>query len=63
MFKTGYQKTLDVDDLYNPIKSDRSTMLGDRLERLVFNISIHNTFNYLRSSLRELEYLPAINYM
>lgn len=36
MFKKGYRKTLDVDDLYNPIKSDRSTTLGDRLERLVF---------------------------
>ncbi|RZB39027.1 multidrug resistance-associated protein [Asbolus verrucosus] len=32
MFKKGYSKTLDVDDLYSPIKSDRSTVLGDRLE-------------------------------
>lgn len=39
MFKKGYQKTLDVDDLYNPIKSDRSTVLGDRLERLVFRLN------------------------
>lgn len=33
MFKTGYRKTLEVDDLYNPIKADRSQTLGDRLER------------------------------
>ncbi|XP_050309256.1 ATP-binding cassette sub-family C member 4-like [Anthonomus grandis grandis] len=33
MFKKGYSKTLQVDDLYNPIKSDRSMLLGDRLER------------------------------
>jgi hypothetical protein len=33
MFKKGYSKALDVDDLYSPIKSDRSTVLGDRLER------------------------------
>ncbi|XP_044267576.1 ATP-binding cassette sub-family C member 4-like [Tribolium madens] len=32
MFKKGYSKTLDVDDLYSPIESDRSTLLGDRLE-------------------------------
>ncbi|KAJ8979910.1 hypothetical protein NQ317_005346 [Molorchus minor] len=32
MFKKGYRKTLDVDDLYNPIRSDRSMLLGDRLE-------------------------------
>ncbi|XP_018575091.1 multidrug resistance-associated protein 4-like [Anoplophora glabripennis] len=33
MFKKGYRKTLDVDDLYNPLRSDRSMLLGDRLER------------------------------
>ncbi|KAG5875254.1 hypothetical protein JTB14_011933 [Gonioctena quinquepunctata] len=33
MFKRGYKKTLEADDLYNPINSDRSTVLGDRLER------------------------------
>ncbi|CAG9767682.1 unnamed protein product [Ceutorhynchus assimilis] len=33
MFKKGYTKVLEVEDLYNPIKSDRSTLLGDRLER------------------------------
>lgn len=32
IFKKGYKKELDVDDLYNPLKSDRSTLLGDRLE-------------------------------
>ncbi|XP_072393683.1 ATP-binding cassette sub-family C member 4-like [Diabrotica undecimpunctata] len=33
MFRKGYRKVLDVDDLYNPIRSDRSTVLGDRLEK------------------------------
>ncbi|KAF5275656.1 hypothetical protein FQA39_LY06768 [Lamprigera yunnana] len=32
MFKKGYHKTLDIDDLYNPISSDKSRTLGDRLE-------------------------------
>ncbi|KAK4880096.1 hypothetical protein RN001_008242 [Aquatica leii] len=32
MFKKGYSKTLDVDDLYNPITSDQSAILGNRLE-------------------------------
>lgn len=54
MFKKGYQKTLDVDDLYNPITSDRSTILGDRLERLVFiHVSfILSSFILVFSSLR-----------
>ncbi|KAG5878881.1 hypothetical protein JTB14_005772 [Gonioctena quinquepunctata] len=33
IFKTGYKKKLEVDDLYNPLKSDRSSVLGDNLER------------------------------
>ncbi|CAG9814465.1 unnamed protein product [Phaedon cochleariae] len=37
IFKKGHRKTLDVDDLYNPIESDRSTVLGDRLERKWLN--------------------------
>ncbi|KAF5275659.1 hypothetical protein FQA39_LY06771 [Lamprigera yunnana] len=32
MFKKGYRKTFDIEDLYNPISSDKSTTLGDRLE-------------------------------
>ncbi|XP_066141508.1 ATP-binding cassette sub-family C member 4-like [Euwallacea fornicatus] len=34
MFKRGYLKTLEEQDLYNPIKSDRSMLLGNRLERV-----------------------------
>lgn len=33
LFKLGYRKTLEVDDLYNPINVDQSVLLGDRLER------------------------------
>lgn len=32
LFKKGYKKVFDVDDLLNPLKTDRSTYLGDRLE-------------------------------
>lgn len=32
MFKKGYSKTLETEDLYNPLNSDRSQELGDRLE-------------------------------
>lgn len=43
MFKNGYTKVLEVKDLYNPIKSDRSMLLGDRLERY------YNIFNTNRT--------------
>ncbi|CAK9798979.1 Probable multidrug resistance-associated protein lethal(2)03659 [Anthophora quadrimaculata] len=33
LFKTGYRKVLQTDDLYDPLKFDRSNLLGDRLER------------------------------
>lgn len=32
MFKKGYSKILATDDLYDPLKTDRSALLGDRLE-------------------------------
>lgn len=33
MFRKGYNKTLSMDDMYQPLNSDRSKSLGDRLER------------------------------
>ncbi|XP_072393692.1 ATP-binding cassette sub-family C member 4-like [Diabrotica undecimpunctata] len=33
VFKKGLSKTLEVDDLYNPLKIDRSKVLGDHLQR------------------------------
>ncbi|XP_050504939.1 ATP-binding cassette sub-family C member 4-like [Diabrotica virgifera virgifera] len=33
LFKKGLSKTLEVDDLYNPLKIDRSQVLGDNLQR------------------------------
>ncbi|XP_076243243.1 ATP-binding cassette sub-family C member 4 [Calliopsis andreniformis] len=33
LFKTGYRKVLQSDDLYEPLKTDRSNVLGDRLEK------------------------------
>nr|XP_023028383.1 multidrug resistance-associated protein 4-like [Leptinotarsa decemlineata] len=32
IFRKGRKKTLDVEDLYNPLDNDRSTLLGNRLE-------------------------------
>ncbi|CAG9859549.1 unnamed protein product [Phyllotreta striolata] len=32
MFKKGYSKNLEVEDLYNPLAQDRSKFLGDRLQ-------------------------------
>ncbi|XP_057653044.1 ATP-binding cassette sub-family C member 4-like [Diorhabda carinulata] len=33
MFKKGYKKTLEVEDLYNPLNIDRSKLLGDVLQK------------------------------
>ncbi|XP_020296897.1 multidrug resistance-associated protein 4-like isoform X1 [Pseudomyrmex gracilis] len=33
LFKTGYRKNLEIEDLYDPLKTDRSNVLGDRLEK------------------------------
>ncbi|XP_012536071.1 multidrug resistance-associated protein 4 isoform X2 [Monomorium pharaonis] len=33
LFKTGYKKTLEPEDLFDPLKVDRSNLLGDRLEK------------------------------
>lgn len=33
IFKIGYRKILELEDLYKPIKVDHSELLGDRLER------------------------------
>ncbi|XP_025156981.1 multidrug resistance-associated protein 4-like isoform X2 [Harpegnathos saltator] len=33
LFRKGYTKSLDMEDLYEPLKEDRSNALGDRLEK------------------------------
>lgn len=33
MFKKGYTKRLETEDLYNPLREDQSSLLGDRLEK------------------------------
>ncbi|EFN66324.1 Probable multidrug resistance-associated protein lethal(2)03659, partial [Camponotus floridanus] len=33
LFKTGYKKILELEDLFDPLKVDRSNLLGDRLEK------------------------------
>lgn len=32
MFRKGYTKTLEMDDIYQQLNSDTSSKLGDRLE-------------------------------
>lgn len=32
LFKKGYAKVLQFDDIFQPLKSDKSDVLGDRLE-------------------------------
>ncbi|XP_043529381.1 ATP-binding cassette sub-family C member 4-like [Frieseomelitta varia] len=41
LFKTGYRKILQPEDLYTPLYTDRSNVLGDRLERR-WNIELEN---------------------
>lgn len=33
LFKKGYSKILELDDIFKPLKSDQSDSLGERLER------------------------------
>lgn len=33
LFKKGFRKVLDIEDIFQPIKVDKSKTLGDRLER------------------------------
>lgn len=33
IFKKGYNKVLELEDLFKPLQADRSEVLGDRLER------------------------------
>ncbi|XP_012274704.1 probable multidrug resistance-associated protein lethal(2)03659 [Orussus abietinus] len=47
LFKKGYTKILGVDDLYDPVKTDRSNVLGDRLETR-WNIELENAKKYKR---------------
>ncbi|KAI4502295.1 hypothetical protein M0802_002207 [Mischocyttarus mexicanus] len=48
LFKIGYKKVLEIDDLYDPLKEDRSTVLGDRLEKR-WNIELENSKKRKRS--------------
>lgn len=33
LFKKGYTKILELDDIFQPLKCDKSDLLGDRLEK------------------------------
>ena len=35
IFKTGYVRQLEVEDMYNVVQEDQSERLGDRLEQYV----------------------------
>ena len=47
LFKTGYTKVLQTDDLYEPLKTDRSNVLGDRLEKR-WTIELENSKKHKR---------------
>ena len=53
LFKKGYSKILGPEDLYDPLKTDNSAALGDRLEALVQHIIL-----CLTRSLRYEAYMP-----
>lgn len=36
LFKTGEKRDLDENDLYPTLNEDKSSLLGDKLEQLVF---------------------------
>ncbi|XP_014611630.1 PREDICTED: multidrug resistance-associated protein 4 [Polistes canadensis] len=48
LFKIGYKKVLETDDLYDPLKEDSSTALGDRLEKR-WKIELENAKKRKRS--------------
>lgn len=43
LFKKGYGKILELEDMFRPLKSDHSNLLGDRLERYGFLLQSYNT--------------------
>lgn len=58
LFKIGYRKILQTDDLYTPLKTDRSNVLGDRLEKR-WKIEMENSKKYKRkASLLEQFFVP-----
>ncbi|XP_016909218.1 ATP-binding cassette sub-family C member 4 [Apis cerana] len=49
LFKIGYRKILQTDDLYTPLKTDRSNVLGDRLEKR-WKIEMENSKKHKRKA-------------
>lgn len=43
LFRKGYTKILELDDLFRPLNADQSQILGDRLEKYV---KINELFNF-----------------
>ncbi|XP_020296904.1 multidrug resistance-associated protein 4-like isoform X2 [Pseudomyrmex gracilis] len=54
LFKTGYRKNLEIEDLYDPLKTDRSNVLGDRLEKLGTPFLLGGLLRYFRKDSVEL---------
>ncbi|XP_033345550.1 multidrug resistance-associated protein 4-like isoform X1 [Bombus vosnesenskii] len=49
LFKTGYKKVLQTEDLYSPLKTDKSNYLGDRLEKR-WKIELENSRKHKRNA-------------
>lgn len=48
LFKTGYKKVLETEDLFDPLKVDESSLLGNRLEKR-WNIELENSKKWKRN--------------
>ncbi|CAD6221999.1 GSCOCT00005266001.2-RA-CDS [Cotesia congregata] len=55
LFRTGYSKILEPEDLFDPLKIDRSSVLGDRLEKQ-WNLELEST----KKSKRRPNFLKTI---
>lgn len=49
LFKIGYRKVLQTEDLYSPLKTDKSSYLGDRLEKR-WKIELENSRKHKRNA-------------
>lgn len=45
LFKKGCQRALELTDLYETLPEDRSSILGDRLERFVATLKMIKTYD------------------
>lgn len=47
VFKNGWKKDLEIDDLYETLQRDKTAQLGDRLDRQVLNFLLVSIFHFV----------------